>query len=215
MQATPKDWIRYLILSGLLILICAWPNQWLRRKTTAQYAEFVNKIAWVDAEFGKGGRAQLIPGIESEKGNISQDAAVSLNIDGYKANAKFGVSIRREVYLPFVIALSLVVAATLSWKRKLWALCAAAILSILVSTLFIEATIFWYFSKNAAAYGVYPKEGWVPEFADFLFNYLLVPPSHRFILPIGVAYLAWISARAWPESEEEHPATTSPTDRSS
>lgn len=194
---------RVLLFAGIVV-IAGWPQAEVARRFSVVHSYVTNAVL-DSVTFGKGGHAVLDPvrpqGSTDE--NVLADATVLVSVDGFKGNLAFGMSARRETYIPLLILLALVVVAPLPMKKKpLVAAIGIAVVGLL-ATAGTVLQIFYIFASQMPS--VVTLSAPALRALTFAYQALLLPPSNRVIVPLAVggALVAWQLARlkVKPESE--------------
>jgi hypothetical protein len=174
-----------------VLLIGGWPSAQLRGAASAALAPALSACL-APLEFGYGGRAQVLPSIVSEVRrageNVSSDALLRLTIDGYANDSISTINLRRDVYLPLLLVLALLLSAPSSRRRRAWALALAlpGVFSLCVLSLYLTAC--WLFAHQVP--DIYPLSAPQLRLLDALVSTLLMPPSLRFFVPLAVGWVA-------------------------
>jgi hypothetical protein len=168
------------------LVLGGWPRPDLRAAFSRGYAAAADLVL-DQLSFGQGGRATLVP----EKGEartgaaVEQDARLVLSVSGYEGEVPFGLSLRRDAFLPCLIVIAALIGAPLPARRKLLCLGAgtAAVLALSLACVYLTAA--WLFSGQLTR--VYqPSAAWA-WVLDVMAGALLLPPSNRFALPLVLA----------------------------
>ena len=172
-----------------IVLLGAVPHPWA--------APVLNRVevALVDGglscfEFGKGGRARVAPlaGVSRGPGdNVDADALLLLSVAGFDGDLPFGISLRRDVFLPWLILAAVLAAAPISRIVRLFSPLLAALIVGPASVGAYALLSMWTFTTQVR--GVYTASPAALRFTEFAYGALLVPPGNRFIAPLGVGLL--------------------------
>jgi len=178
----------------LLLILGGWPAISVRRAFSGVYAATAN-LLFGAMTFGRGGHARLAPmeptTVRRPGENVTSDARLSLTVDGRAGELAFGLSLRRDAYLPLLILMAAILAAPLRAKDKLYALLVGlpAVLALTIASLWW--LVLWLFTHQVG--GVYPARPAWEAVIDLLFRALLLPPGGRFLVPflMACALVAW------------------------
>lgn len=169
-----------------VLLLLGWPRPGLRAAFAGAYATVANGLL-TRLSFGEGGTAKLV----SEAGGpvvgaaVEQDARLLLGVTGYEGEVPFGLSLRRDAYLPCLILIGALIGAPLPLRRKLICLGAGTATVLALSLGCVYLTTAWLFSTQLTR--VYqPSAAWA-WILDVMAGALLLPPSNRFALPLLMA----------------------------
>jgi hypothetical protein len=179
---------------------CAWPLPSVALAFSRIYCPLAN-VVLSNLTFGERGHARTIPlsRIERREGdNVTADALVSLTVDGFKGDLPLGVSLRRDVYLPLLLALLVIALSGLSLRRRL--VCAAIAVPVVLGAGVAANGLVaaWTFATQLR--GLYPPGTAHRRFLELAYSALLSPPGNRFIAPIllGAGLVLWHRLRARP-----------------
>jgi hypothetical protein len=181
-----------------LLSVLAWP----RAPVTAGFSEAFCKIGnplLERLEFGNGGRVALMPAREQQRqvsDSVAADTTLRLRVDGYNGDLPFGMSLRRDAYLPLVILVAVISTAPLRLRPKLGALVLGALVVWALSLGAVCLAAVWIFAERLAR--VYELPAHHKDWIDLAYRALLLPPSNRFIIPIvvGVGLVFWLKQRS-------------------
>jgi len=176
------------------LLLGGWPRPWVRAGFSRAYATIANPVLGT-LTFGQGGHASLAPeGKTAVSGAaIEQDARLSLTVDGFEGELPFGLSLRRDAYLPCLLLIALLAGAPLAARRKVLCLAVGTGAVLVLSLVCVALTAAWLFHTQLQ--GVYQRGtmgGWA---LDVMAGTLLLPPSNRFVLPLALG--AVLVLRSW------------------
>lgn len=176
------------LFCGILIL-GGWPFSHAATTFSAYYCPLAN-FALSRHAFGNIGHTRLSPLREvsrQEADNVDADAILALSVDGFEGELPLGISLRRDVYLPALILVALLVAAPIaSFSRAICLLLSAAIVWM-TSVLGYGLLASWTFATQL--HGVYALSTNTQRFVDFAYGALLAPPGNRFIAPLALGAL--------------------------
>lgn len=188
-----------------LLVGCAWPLPGVVLGFSRIYCPLAN-VVLSNLTFGERGHARMVPlsRIERRDGdNVTADARVSLTVDGFEGELPLGVSLRRDVYLPLLLALLVIALSALSLRRRLacGAIAAVTVLGAGVAANALVAA--WTFATQLR--GLYPPGTAHRRFLELAYSALLSPPGNRFIAPLllGVGLVLWQGARSQQASHRE------------
>jgi hypothetical protein len=177
--------------AALALIAIPWPG--LARGFSAGYAALVNQALFAHLAFGQGGHARLRPAEADElRGpqNVTPDSVIALQVDGYTGDLTFGMSLRRDAYLPIGILLATVLTAPLPWRRRLRGAAGGGAVMLLLTGACQWFGVLWLFASHLAA--VMALGARSQALIDGLYQSLLLPPANRFLVPLflGIA-LVW------------------------
>jgi hypothetical protein len=167
------------------LVLGGWPRPGLRAAFSGAYAAGA-RLVLEPLSFGEGGRATLVPerGVRTGAA-VEQDARLVLSVAGYDGELPFGLSLRRDAFLPCLLLVAVVIGAPLPARRKLLCLGAGTAAVLALSLLCVYLTAAWLFSSQLTR--VYqPSAVWAWAL-DVTAGALLLPPSNRFALPLVLA----------------------------
>jgi len=147
--------------------------------------------------FDRGVRVELTAMPESHErqpgDSVDADTQVILRAEGYPGQAGFGMSLRRDLYLPLVIFLALTLALPLSARNKAKSLAAGVVVIAGVAAGSIYIVVAYLLAQRT---GARPLEE-PTTVISFLFERWLTPPGNRVIAPLLLALGlgAWFSRR--------------------
>jgi hypothetical protein len=118
-------------------------------------------------------------------GAIVEDARLVLSVDGFEGELPFGLSTRRDAYLPALLLLGAVAGAPLGARRKLVCVGAGIATVWVLSLVCVHLTAVWIFATRLE--GVYAADSAWRGVLDVVAGALLLPPSNRFALPLVLA----------------------------
>jgi hypothetical protein len=170
---------------GALVL-GGWPRPGLRAAFSRGYAPAANLVLH-NLSFGEGGRATLVPETGEARAGaaVEQDARLALSVAGYDGELPFGLSLRRDAFLPCLIVIAALIGAPLPARRKLLCLGVGTATVLALSLVCVYLTAAWLFSSQLTR--VYqPSAAWAWAL-DVIAGALLLPPSNRFALPLVLA----------------------------
>jgi hypothetical protein len=185
-------------LFAALMLLGGWPWPGVARAFSALYCPFGNLIVGHQT-FGYGGHARLAPLdriARQASDNVTADASIALTVDGFQGDMRLGVSLRRDAYLPLLIAIALIAAAPLALGRQLRSLAIAVPLLLLWTAAVFQLLVIWTFATQLR--GIYTSSPLQQRLVDLAYGALLAPPGNRFIAPIVLAIgtIAWQARRS-------------------
>jgi hypothetical protein len=185
-----RAWLRALSFLGLLG-VAGWP--WAA--VEVGFSRAVSALGNVCLGSPHWGPAQLelVPlGVPSSHGsgdNVQADTQLVLRLPRPAREARLGLSLRRDAYLPLVIFAAATVVLPLPRRARLCCLAlgiplvlAVAILSLAVLALFLLGRV--------------PGAGvatWQAELCQFLYEIWLTPPGNRVIAPLLLAAVLGLS----------------------
>ena len=157
------------------------------------------------ARFEKGVRVELEPlpasHVRQPTDNVDADTRAILRVDGYAGQASFGLSLRRDVYLPLFIFLALILALPLRARQKAACLAIGVPLSVGVAAASIHVLVTSLLAEQPAT----RLPSWQASVARFLFERWLTPPGNRVIAPLllalALAAIFWRKPVAGPDQE--------------
>jgi hypothetical protein len=183
---------------ALLMGIGAWP--W--PATSRAWSRLVSAVTNPLLALGSDASAELTPvGAEARRragDNVNADMLLTIRVHGRGGQLQFGMSARRDSYLPALIFCALVLAAPVGWRTK--GLCFATGLPVLaLATIGSIYSLIAYLLAHQAP-EVYELTPPVVAVLDFLLERWLLPPGNRVIAPLLLAgsLLAVVSARRAP-----------------
>lgn len=113
--------VRHLLGVILAFSLAAIPSQGVRRSVAQVYAQSANALYFDHATVGRGGSFALEADTKKHQGTMSQDAALVLGHARKSRIVVFGVNLRRDAYLPWVLALLVALCAPTTWRKRLGA----------------------------------------------------------------------------------------------
>jgi hypothetical protein len=179
----------FLVVFGLGA--CPWPR--VAPAFSAAYCPMANLV--LDAHtFGNRGHARLVPLLEIKRqtsDSVTADAVLSFAVEGFSGALPLGVSLRRDVYLPLLLLLALIVSFPLRARRCMICLGVGIPITLGAGVAANCLVAAWTFLTQLK--GVYPPSPVTRGIADLSYRALLQPPGNRFIAPIalGAVLLAW------------------------
>ena len=187
-------------LAVALFFACAWPLPGVMLGFSRIYCPLAN-VVLSRLTFGERGHVRMVPLSQiqrRDRDNVTADALVSLTVDGFQGELPLGVSLRRDVYLPLLLALLVIALTGLSLPRRLVraVIAASVVLGAGVAANGLVAA--WTFATQLR--GVYPPGAAHRRFLELAYSALLSPPGNRFIAPIllGGGLVLWQRLRALP-----------------
>lgn len=125
--------------------------------------------------------------------NVDADTQVTLRAPGYPGQAAFGMSLRRDAYLPLVIFVALTLALPLAAPSKAKSLVAGVVVIACAAAGSIYILVGYLLAQRT---GARPLEE-TNTLISFLFERWLTPPGNRVIAPLLLALGlgAWFSRR--------------------
>jgi len=166
----------------------------LRAAFSRGYAPAANLVL-DQLSFGEGGRATLVPEAGGARAGaaVEQDARLALSVVGYDGQLPFGLSLRRDAFLPCLIVIAALIGAPLPARRKLLCLGVGTATVLALSLVCVYLTAAWLFSSQLTR--VYqPSAAWAWAL-DVMAGALLLPPSNRFALPLVLAAVLVVALR--------------------
>jgi hypothetical protein len=202
--------IRWATLFVVTLLVGGWPWPGLRPAFSRGYAAVASPV-FESLSFGRDGRAALVPETAAAVAGpaVEQDARLALTVSGYEGELSFGLSLRRDAYLPTLMLLAALAGAPLAGRRKLLCLLAGAAAMLVLSLLCVWLTAAWLFSSRLGqVYQAGPAWRWT---LDLIAGSLLLPPSNRFVAPLvlAAALLVWARRPSAP-TPRSHPPPPAP-----
>lgn len=193
MTRTQSWWVHVLIFVGIVGL-GAWPWRAVRVGVSEAFSAVANP-ALAQLSFDRGVSVRLRPlpedAVRRPEDNVEADTEVVLSVPEAKAEGRFGISLRRDAYLPLLIFSALALALPLRPRDKARCLSlgiptvvAAAIASIVVLVTFLLSI------QDGST-----VSAWQREMTTFLFERWLTPPNNRVIAPtlLALAMAAYFS----------------------
>lgn len=177
----------FLILAGTLT-VGFWPWPGLRAAFAGAYCGAADLVLQ-HAEFGRGGHVRLRPAAPTDVRRageqVTSDATAAITVDGFAGELALGLNLRRDVYLPLVVLVAVIGAASLGPRRKLRCLAAGLPGALALSFASLWLLFVWTFGRQLR--GVYHLSGWSTTLLDLGYSALLAPPSNRFVFPLILA----------------------------
>lgn len=188
---------RLLVIAGtfaLVLVLGGCPSARVAQAFSAAYCPLADVVLGA-ITFGRGGHARLQPRdpptVRADD-PIVADTQVMLNVDGQPREARLGISLRRDAYLPLLILLATVLAAPLTWRCKL-RLCGYGLLIELGVTL-VAVVLLVGSALAAGVRGLYEPR--TVALWDLASRTLLLPPGNRFMIPLCIGIgLSWWGCR--------------------
>jgi hypothetical protein len=177
-----------------IIALGAWPAPAIALGVSAAYSWTANPVL-ERITFGHRGHARLqtLPEIKRrESDNVTGDTLLALSVDGYRGTVPLGISVRRDVYLPLLILVALLLAfPRLRPGQRLTCLALAVPITVAAGIAANALVAAWTFSTQLR--GVYPPQPVTRRIIAFAYGALLSPPGNRFIAPLalGAGLIAW------------------------
>jgi hypothetical protein len=175
----------------------AWPSAGRERV----FSEFVAKIANpILGKFPIGGRviASLgeLPPSAAQGQNVVADTMLKIQVLGLKGDMSIGLTLRRDIYLPWLIFGLLILVTPLRWQRKFASLAVGSALTFAVGVASIVLLVAYLASNQLQ--GIYTPSAALQGFINFAFERWLSPPGNRVIAPLLLAGAAWAALRTGP-----------------
>lgn len=170
-----------------VLIAGGWPSERVARWFSVGYSALAN-VALARMTFGHDGKAHLSPleHVASRAGDpIESDTMLVLEVERPHRQARLGISLRRDAYLPLLIVVAVMAAGPLPWRRKL----RFGGLGLLFELLVTLAAVLLLVSSILAAGvpGLYAPS--TASLLDLASRSLLSPPGNRFMIPLGVGIL--------------------------
>lgn len=178
--------IRHLIWVLAGFSLAALPIASVRTRIAEGYSATANAVLLERSELGRGGKLSLEPDTEKHQGVMSQDAALVLSARRKPRAVVFGVNLRRDAYLPFVLALLTGLLAPTRTSIRLGAAALAGAVMFGLSLLSFRAIAAWYFLVHGKDLMVYLPDPSGAKLAKVLYKALLSQPNYRLALAAGV-----------------------------
>ena len=180
-----------------IVAVGAWPSTKVALGFSAGYCMLANQVI-ERITFGQRGHARLdaLPTISRrDSDNVTADTILSLSVDGYRGTMPLGISLRRDVYLPLLIVVALIVAFPMRVRQRLECLALAGPITLAAGMAANALVAAWTFSVELK--GIYPPGTFAYALRNFAYGALLLPPGNRFVAPIalGAALIAWVLPR--------------------
>ena len=169
-----------------ILLLGGWPYAGAVTAFSRIYCPFLNAGLSL-FELGAGGHARVAPLEEVSRqpgDNVDADAILVLSVDGVGGELPFGISLRRDVFLPWLILVALLAAAPISLIARLGSPVIAAPIAWAASVGAYALLSMWTFATQLR--GVYTLAPTALRFTDFVYGALLAPPGNRFIGPLAL-----------------------------
>ncbi len=161
------------------------------------YASVANVVLFDHVAFGGGGHVRLatLPQLTLNPGDsVVTDSFLSFTVDRYEGDARVGISLRRDAYLPLLIMMAVVLAAPLAARRKVIGLAVGSLVMWAWTLAGVYLLVLWSFVFSL--HGVMQISPGASQVVDLAFRTLLLPPGNRFVEPIvvGLALVWWLGA---------------------
>jgi hypothetical protein len=164
----------------------------VRNAFSAAYAAAANPVL-TRLSFGRGGHAALVAGGgPGDPGRaVEDDARLVLTVAGFEGELPFGLSLRRDAFLPAVVLVAALAGAPLAARRKALCLALGVGAVLVLSLICVCLTAAWIFASRLQ--GVYDPTSVGRSVLDLLAGTLLLPPGNRFAVPLalGAALVFW------------------------
>jgi hypothetical protein len=170
---------------ALVIGLLPWPG--LKSGWSRLWSGLANATVF-QPDFGHGGRAQLRPAEQHERGtgdHVATDAVLALQVRNYQGDLQLGTSSRRDGYLPLLVLIAAVVAAPLGWKARLRLLAAGVPAALAIGLLLLRLAVAATFASRLR--GVYPTDSLARSALAMAEQVLVMPPALRLAAPLLVA----------------------------
>ena len=174
-----------LLFCGILVLGW-WPVRGAALAFSRLYCPLGN-IGMTHLRFGTKGRARFLAPDELPSrphDSVVADGVLALSLDGVQGELPFGISLRRDVYLPWLLLVAALVAAPVSPSLRMASpLCAAVVVWAASVGAYALFAMWIFVTQLRGASGVSPPAARLIELAA---GALLFPPGNRFIAPLGL-----------------------------
>jgi hypothetical protein len=193
MARTHSWWVHVLIFGGIIAL-GAWPWRAVRVGASEALSALANPVlSQLTFDRGVSVRLQPLPvdAVRRPDDNVEADTEVVLSVPETPAEARFGISLRRDAYLPLLIFAALALALPLRPRDK--ALClGVGIPTVVAAAVASIVTLVTYFLGVQKGSTVSELQR---EITTFLFERWLTPPNNRVIAPVllALALAAYVS----------------------
>ncbi len=187
----------FLSVFVVVMLVGAWPSRGVRVGFSRALSATAN-LALSEVHFGAGVQLQLLPlpasTARQANDNVEADTAVVLRAPGQPGDRRFGMSLRRDAYLPLLIFVALILAAPLGARRKAACLTVGVpiVLCVAIGSVCILVTYLLSQSDGTSI----PE--WQGDLSSFLFERWLTPPGNRVIAPLLFSAVLGSLAHKWP-----------------
>ncbi len=176
------------------ILVCGalpWPG--LRQGFNSVFRGGGNALL-AAFTFGKGGHASLAP-LDATRNaaakdsppiqqHVAADTLLALRVDGRVGTVGLGLNLRREVYMPLVLFVAVVLAAPMRARAKFRAVMVGTPVVLLIAFGCIWCLALYTFAFNVR--GVLQLDAVGGLVVDLVYRGVLLPPGNRFIAPLAM-----------------------------
>jgi len=186
MRMTPRRWAVSVAAFVAIVIVGAWPREGVPSAFSKAYCPLANAGLALFV-LGEGGRVHLRPRPDTARvsgDSVDADTLVVLSVDGFEGELGLGVSLRRDVYLPWLILVALLAVAPISTISRVASPLITAPIVLAASVGAYALLAAWIFSTRLQ--GVYTSSGIEPRVAALAQSALLTPPGNRFMAPIAL-----------------------------
>ena len=196
-----RDFFRRRVTKVVLALVilagAAIPGPQLRILCATAFSELANALYFDTRSYPDQVHVRLhVPASLPAEARVSQDARLELYQRG-RFRAALGISVRREVYWPSVLAIALVIAMGRSQKSStlVWTMFAAVVAAMLWTIFMLDILVQWMLCHEYR-WSSCPRDSLYSSVINGVFYTILTPPVNRYLLPLVVALSGtWWSAR--------------------
>jgi hypothetical protein len=121
---------------------------------------------------------------------VETDTYLNIAVRGHAAPMRFGLSLRRDAYLPLVLFVALMSAAPLAPAKRWFGLLLGSAITVVVAALSIWVLVLLLLATELPR--LYAPPAWWKSILNGLFGLWLTPPSNRVIAPLALA-AAWVA----------------------
>jgi len=170
----------------LLLTAGSWP--WSAREIAFSRAlSAVSNLAFEVLPLVPGLQIELVPSLTTQERsateNVDADTQLVLRLAGHPGEARLGISLRRDAFLPLMIFVAAILVLPLERRRKLASL-ALGVPLVLAVAVGSVASLACFVSSRAPSFGM---AHWQASLAEFVFDCWLTPPGNRVIAPLLLA----------------------------
>jgi len=182
---------RGVVIFGAVLIVGAWPNAWLRSAFSENFSDLSN-AALARVRLG-GTVAMSLSSLEEPEAeartqdgtaeNVEADTQVVFKSTSGGHEARLGLSMRRDAYLPLLIFVGLILGSPLTPWRKSACLAVGMPVVLAVGIASVWALGVYLMSQMPGL--DFPT--WQRDLTELLFERWLAPPGNRVIAPLLLA----------------------------
>jgi hypothetical protein len=188
MRLSARRWLRAAVVFISIVTVGAWPSKRVARTWSTAMSAVTNPFLhapWL----AENAHAELSPVLDDAEraatDSIAADTRLRVQVNGVASAAEYGLTLRRDSYLPLLIFVALIIAAPVSALTKLACIVVGAPTIVLMAIGSVHVLVTYVLAHELPTMFADLVER--RALLDFVVERWLSPPANRAIAPVLLA----------------------------